>query len=224
MALLIKSKINPVVGVYLITSPVGKKYIGSSINIKQRFAQYRNLGCKKQQKLFASLNKYGVNNHCFEILYQCTQEELYKWERFFGEQFDVINSGLNFALPSFKDAPAIVSKETRLKQSKARKGLKISEISKIKMSESKKGKKHSDATKRKMGDIRRGKKFKKNKDVYGSIVINTKTGKTFKSITECAKHLGVLRTTLDNHLRNKYLNNKFSDFKIIKFFNNGSIN
>lgn len=42
--------------------------------------------------------------------------------------------------------------------------------------------------------------------------------------TECAKHLGVLRTTLDNHLRNKYLNNKFSDFKIIKFFNNGTIN
>ena len=51
----------------MITSPLNKIYIGQSINIENRWKQYKRLGCKKQIKLYNSFIKYGVENHTFEI-------------------------------------------------------------------------------------------------------------------------------------------------------------
>lgn len=56
------------IGIYKITSPSGKVYIGQSWNIEKRWLKYRRLDCKSQRKLYHSLLKYGFENHEFEIV------------------------------------------------------------------------------------------------------------------------------------------------------------
>ena len=48
------------IGIYKITSPNNKVYIGQSVDIEKRLKRYKNLNCKKQSKIYNSLNKYGV--------------------------------------------------------------------------------------------------------------------------------------------------------------------
>ena len=56
------------IGIYKITSPSGKIYVGQSWNIEKRFFRYKSLACKAQCKLYASFKKYGVKNHIFEYV------------------------------------------------------------------------------------------------------------------------------------------------------------
>lgn len=55
--------------VYKLTSPSGKVYIGQTYNINRRFSVYRNLNCKPQSKLYASIKKYGWNSFRKEIIF-----------------------------------------------------------------------------------------------------------------------------------------------------------
>jgi len=55
-------------GIYKITSPSGKIYIGQSTNIEKRVSRYKKLSCEKQVKLYSSLKKYGWDSHKFEII------------------------------------------------------------------------------------------------------------------------------------------------------------
>jgi len=65
------------IGIYKITSPSGKVYIGQSIDIELRFKQYSNiLKSIGQRKLYYSFKKYGINSHKFEILETCSVEVL----------------------------------------------------------------------------------------------------------------------------------------------------
>ena len=57
-----------VIGIYKITSPSNKIYIGQGIDIYIRWNEYKRLKCKRQPKLYASLKKHGVDNHKFEIV------------------------------------------------------------------------------------------------------------------------------------------------------------
>ena len=91
------------IGIYKITSPSGKIYIGQSVNIKDRLRAYRGLRCKKQVKLYRSLVKYGVINHVFEIVCECEIEELNDKERYYQELYDCIESGLNCVLTGTND-------------------------------------------------------------------------------------------------------------------------
>jgi len=64
------------IGIYKLTSPSGKIYIGQSRNIKRRLTDYKKLRCKKQQALYNSLVKYGYDNFIVEIIEECTLEQL----------------------------------------------------------------------------------------------------------------------------------------------------
>ena len=69
------------VGIYKITNPKGKSYIGQSVNINNRKYAYmainrRNIG----PKIANSLDKYGWENHKFEIIEECSVEQLHKKE------------------------------------------------------------------------------------------------------------------------------------------------
>lgn len=59
-----------IVGIYKITSPSGRVYIGQSWNIKHRWYTYKGSMCKLQPKLHASFMKYGTRNHTFEIIHE----------------------------------------------------------------------------------------------------------------------------------------------------------
>lgn len=84
------------IGIYKITNPKGKVYIGQSINIYNRWKDnYFSLRCKNQKKLYFSLNKYGVENHTFEIIEKCSEELLDEKEIYWMDYFSCIEEGLN---------------------------------------------------------------------------------------------------------------------------------
>ena len=55
------------IGIYKITSPKGRVYIGQSIDILYRFKKYKQMQCKGQVRLYNSFLKHNVENHLFEI-------------------------------------------------------------------------------------------------------------------------------------------------------------
>lgn len=78
------------VGIYCVTSPSGKVYVGQSWHLSYRIKGYRKhkrgtVGY--QRRLSYSFNKYGVESHTFEIIYRCTerasQHKLNCLEQFF---------------------------------------------------------------------------------------------------------------------------------------------
>jgi group I intron endonuclease len=139
---------NAIIGIYKITSPNRKVYIGQSININGRKKQYFSLDCKKQPKLYNSLKKYGFENHIFKIIEECSLEQLNKREAYYKQQF-IDEFGWDKALFCEIDDNSprkgkSLSEETKDKISKANKGKIYSEESRQKISNSKKGKKHSE--------------------------------------------------------------------------------
>lgn len=102
------------IGIYKITSPSGKIYIGSSINLRVRFSTYKRLSCKAQSKLYNSFVKHGVDNHILEIIEECSIEQLYKRERYFGLLYGVLSErGLNLKLPGDGEQKVLISEEMR---------------------------------------------------------------------------------------------------------------
>lgn len=136
------------IGIYKITSPTNKVYIGQSINIKERITTYKRNDCKPQKALYSSLLKYGFNNHKFEILELCDIEQLNEKERYYQDLYQAVGkNGLNLKLTTTKDRSGKLSEETLKKLSIARKGhkwgvgKKLSEETKIKISLANKGRK-----------------------------------------------------------------------------------
>jgi group I intron endonuclease len=84
------------IGIYKITNPKNKIYIGQSNNIEKRFKQYEKVkNIKTQKKLYFSLIKYGFENHNFEIICECDLNELTIKERYYQELFNSVYNGLN---------------------------------------------------------------------------------------------------------------------------------
>ena len=111
------------IGVYKITSPTNRVYIGSSNDISNRWCSYKNLKCTSQIRLYRSLKKYGVENHMFEVLEECNIEHLLERERYYGELFSVLSTkGLNCRLPKIEDSDNCLSKETKAKIGLANRG------------------------------------------------------------------------------------------------------
>lgn len=109
---------NSICGVYLIKNPSNKVYVGKSICIESRWNKYKKMRCKSQPALYNSLKKYGWENHKFEILETCLEEELSCRERYWQDFYDVMNkNGLNCRLSSCEDKSGSLSEETKLKMS-----------------------------------------------------------------------------------------------------------
>ena len=150
------------IGIYKITNPNNKIYIGQSINIERRFNQYKKLMCKKQPILYRSFLKYGVENHIFEIIEECKIEQLNYKERYYQDLFNVVSvTGLNCTLQETNILPRVISEETREKISNRI----ISQETKDKIAKTLLGhvghflnKKHSEETKKKISKSNKGKK------------------------------------------------------------------
>lgn len=133
------------IGIYKITSPTNRIYIGQSIDIEKRFLSYIRLHKKNktQVKLYNSFLKYGVKKHHFEIIEECSIELLNERERYYQDFYNVLKNGLNCNLTKTNELKLIFSKESRDKISKSKIGNKYwvgkkhNSESKIKMSLSK---------------------------------------------------------------------------------------
>src|SRR5436190_2095286 len=121
------------IGIYKIISPTNRIYIGQSVNIKERFGNYKRLDCKYQPKLRHSFLKYGVENHLFEVMCECDVSELNEKERFYQDLYSVLESGLNCILTKTNDRSGYSCEETKQKIGRAHLGKKHSEESIAKM-------------------------------------------------------------------------------------------
>lgn len=228
------------IGIYKITNPKGKIYIGQSINIRDRFYKYNNLNCKEQIKLYRSLNKYGVNNHIFEIIEECLEEELNNRERYYQDLYNVIEKGLNLKLTQTNDKSGKLSNETKLKISLSNKGKSknigrvLSEDTKLKISKAHIGKVLSNSTKNKISKANKNRKMPEshyikrsiatkgiNNPMYGKTgslapsskkVICTKTNIIYDSIKEAAISININVKTLSYKLNKPLKNNTSLEF------------
>jgi group I intron endonuclease len=111
------------IGIYRIINPEGKTYIGQSINIEKRWKGYKKLHCKGQCKLYNSLKKYYPENHIFEIIEECTLEELDKREIYWKKHYlSIFNWDVSLFLQIKDGKGGSKSQETKNKISKANKG------------------------------------------------------------------------------------------------------
>jgi group I intron endonuclease len=147
-------------GIYKITNPEGKVYIGHSKDIDTRWRAYRRLDCKAQQKIYNSLKKYGVSSHTFEVVEECAFDDLTCRERFWQDYYDVTDreKGLNLTLVECGDVKKEVSEETREKHRIIAKNRVFSEETLKKLSEIRIGFKHSVETKKRMSEAQIGHK------------------------------------------------------------------
>ena len=111
-------------GIYKITSPAGRIYIGQSANLKKRFRtySYEHQSIKRQIILHRSFLKYGVENHQFDIIEYCSENELNCSERFWQDEFDVLKGGLNCILQNCGVERKVYSQATKDKIGLANRG------------------------------------------------------------------------------------------------------
>lgn len=87
-----------VCGIYKITSPTGKVYIGRSFNIKKRFGEHRFYS--DNTLIGRSIRKYGIENHSIDIVCRCVRDNelLNKLEVFFIKHYDSTNTNIGLNL------------------------------------------------------------------------------------------------------------------------------
>lgn len=89
-----------IIGIYKITNPNGKIYIGKTKDFENRKLTYKHKKCKGQCKLYNSIMKYGWNSHEMILIENCLISELNHKERYWQDYYDVLNKkkGLNLVL------------------------------------------------------------------------------------------------------------------------------
>jgi group I intron endonuclease len=126
------------IGIYKILSPSGKVYIGQSVNINKRWRTYLNGHIKNQRKLKNSFDKYGVDNHIFEVLCECSNDNLNELEVYYSELYNSTSSnGLN--IRQCGGAKSKLSEETKRLISSSNMGRIVTSDCKRKISEKLKG-------------------------------------------------------------------------------------
>lgn len=158
-----KKQENVIIGIYKITSPSGKIYIGQSVDILNRWKQY-NLPSqtKSQYKIHRSLKTHKIENHKFEIICECEINELDQLETLYKKFYlnklgswskvlfcDLHDRGGGPKSQEHKDKIGLGNKGKTITQehkyiiSRAHKGLIYSDESKLRISNAKKGKPHT---------------------------------------------------------------------------------
>lgn len=217
------------IGIYKITSPSGKVYIGQSTNIKKRIRDYKSIyNSRKQIALYNSFKKHGTLNHKFEIIEECEIDKLNERERYYQDFYNVISDGLNCLLTSTKEKRKVYSKETIEKMSKSLKGRTFTKEWRENLSKAGMGrklnKKQTDALlKSNIGRIY-------SEETKLKIILNRKNNKIFLDIqngvyyysfNDLAKNLGVNASSLYDYFTNRkkskkrIKDRKLSQFKLV---------
>lgn len=160
-----RNKIERICGIYKITNPVGKIYIGKSEHIFKRWNQ----SYERQRLILESLGEFGSENHIYEIVERCEYNKLDERERFWIAHFDTFDTphGLNLTdggkgFDFSKETKEILRKNATGNTNWV-------------------GRKHKESTK-KLQSINSGQAKK---------VLNIDTGVIYKSATEASKCEGI---------------------------------
>ena len=191
------------IGIYKITSPSGRVYIGQSIDIKRRFDQYRRLdaGVSTSTKLYRSLKKYGYKKHKKEIIEECLFDDLNERERYYQDFYNASSAdNLNCILTSTKNKKGRARPKTeqeKLAISKVHKGKVLSEETKAKIRKARAKQIITEEHKRKISE----------NSGAARLVINLESGIFYASAKEAAKAHGMVHNQLVCRLINRTRNN-----------------
>jgi len=130
--------------IYKITSPTGRIYIGKTTRLNNRISYYRNNNKGGQKILDSSIEKYGWDQHSFEIIAEAPIEQLSELEIKYIKEHNTFHhdnlDGMNLT-----------------RGGEGTLGKKHSEETINKMIAKRTGTKHSDATKELMSNLKKGK-------------------------------------------------------------------
>ncbi len=143
------------VGIYKITSPSNRIYIGQSVNIRSRFITYKSINKSRGlTKLYRSFLKYGVKEHVFEVIELCEIGDLNERERYWQDYYNATEDGLNCFLTDTSEKKRVRSKETLKNMSDGQKKSFLNGREKVWL-----GKKHTAETKALISQKAKGRKF-----------------------------------------------------------------
>lgn len=81
------------IGIYKITNKqTGETYIGQASNIERRLSEHKQ---ERKQTIDNYINVLGVDNFDFEILEECSADELDDKEKYYIDFYDSIHNGYN---------------------------------------------------------------------------------------------------------------------------------
>lgn len=205
-------------GVYTITNLISNKlYVGKSYDIDGRWRQHRsklNKGLHANEHLQKAWNHYGPTSFQFEILVECSVEQLYSEEHYWATLLNVHNKEFGYNMvPTFPNGTTGHSDETKKKISDGNKGKNS-------------GRKHSAETIQKRKEARVGKKYPKRRDLPRSsyekaIITKSKrvlcitTGKEYIGARFAGEELGMDRSQITKVCRGEAKQIKGHSFKYI---------
>lgn len=179
-------------GIYKITSPTEKIYVGEAINLRIRCSYYLTPNrIKKQRAIYNSLIKHGVESHIIEILELCSPEKLLERERYYQEYFCSVEKGLNCYLTPTETKKKVLSLSTK----------QLMSLKAVGENNAFYGKKHSIESLSKISQASSG----SNNSNFGG-KLHTETYLIKQSISNSKKHLKLINTlTGEVHI---FLNSK----------------
>lgn len=84
------------IGIYKITNKLnGKAYVGQSNDIERRFKEHQQKGESSRIPLDVAIQKYGKDNFIYEIIEECSLEELNQKEQYWIATLNTVKNGYN---------------------------------------------------------------------------------------------------------------------------------
>lgn len=215
------------VGIYKITNLVnGKIYIGQSIDIQRRFWEHRCISHESNAHLKNALRKYGKENFKYEVLEECSEEQLDEKERYYistlNPEYNVTNGGqdsLRRYPEEIRQKISAKSKEQWAKMSNEekaeriknnltgpQKGHTVSEKTRAKLREINTGKTQSIETIEKRKETIRNKKqsgYVQTNAGHRKKIICLETGEIFESVKQASEKLNTPRANISRVLKGK---------------------
>jgi len=193
-------------GIYKITNPKGRVYIGESLDIKKRWNQYKNGHYNKQWKLSRSIEKYGWSMHEVEVIECCEISSLRERERYWQIHYNSVSNGLNLKLTGFGEIKTQDSEEVSKNRSKGQRGRKHSNATKQKLSQIRKGVAKPDGFGEQIRLAKSGSKLSEQHKANigrGHMKACVIDGRQFDSCKEAAEALHIPERTLNHRLNRK---------------------
>lgn len=192
-------------GIYKITSPSGKIYIGQSPDINRRWNVYRLELCKLQRRLYRSIKKYGWENHKTEVIEICSIKKLNEKEIYWISFYNSFGTfhGMNLTIGGEGSRGHKWTAKAKEKQSKLKTGQLVGDKNGMF------GRGHTEETKKLLKDIwdkrRASKKYnsKKQKDKRSNCQIGNKNhlgiGVSLETRNKISKTLKIFYSNKENH-------------------------
>ncbi len=225
------------IGIYKITAPDGKIYIGQSKNYNKRLQEHKNSVRFKSTFLKKSFDSFGFEAHKFEFIESCCSSMLNDRERYYQDLYDVCGTdGLNMVLTPTSSKPYYARPELLQLWSNKRLGKELSahHLEAIRKEHARRKElgifQITPELRRKMSLARVGKRkgipltTQHRESISKSLmgkptnrlpenameVFNTQTGIFYSTVSEAAFSVGMTQSALSNNLNGK--THKKSDF------------